>query len=469
METLLSLGLDIGTSTTQLVFSRLHITNRAAAWNAPEIVIADKEVLYRSSIHFTPLRSDSVIDADAIREWVDAEYRSAGMERTQIKTGAVIITGEAARKENAAQVLQALSGYAGEFVVATAGADLESVLAARGAGADRYAAVHNCPLIHMDIGGGTSNFAVFDCETLLDTACLNVGGRLVRLTPDRIVTYISPVLKGLCALKPGDLATETALQPLIDLLVGALEAAAGLRPADTIAPQLITNRMPQLPATGAVLSFSGGVGALLERPEQMSPFAFGDIGVLLARGIFRSNLMQHKVRISPDAIRATVIGAGSHSTQLSGSTILFQNVPLPLRDLPMVCLPQAVTQLAPQQMADAIAAHMARMADESGEQPVALAFDGENNPSFERICTLAEGILTGMLPRIRHGAPLVVLTRADMAKALGHALLCRMKPPQRLVCLDGLSPAPGAYLDIAEPIAGGSALPVVIKTLVLSS
>ena len=51
-----------------------------------------------------------------------------------LRTGAVIITGETARKENANEVLEALSDLAGDFVVATAGPDLESILAARGAG-----------------------------------------------------------------------------------------------------------------------------------------------------------------------------------------------------------------------------------------------------------------------------------------------------------------------------------------------
>ena len=135
METLKSVGIDIGTSTTQLVVSDLTLENRANPFSVPRIAITDKEIVYRSGIHFTPLLSDTVIDARGVRDIVAEEYRRAGLQRDQVQTGAVIITGETARKENAREVLAALSEFAGDFVVATAGPDLESILAARGAGA----------------------------------------------------------------------------------------------------------------------------------------------------------------------------------------------------------------------------------------------------------------------------------------------------------------------------------------------
>ena len=66
-ETLLSVGIDIGTSTTQLILSRLTLANRANPFSVPRIAIEDREVLYRSGIHFTPLLSDTVIDAEGVR------------------------------------------------------------------------------------------------------------------------------------------------------------------------------------------------------------------------------------------------------------------------------------------------------------------------------------------------------------------------------------------------------------------
>ena len=130
-ETLKSVGIDIGTSTTQLVVSKLTLENRANPFSVPRIAITDREIIYRSRIHFTPLLSETVIDAPGVREIVAEEYRRAGLRREEVQTGAVIITGETARKENAREVLNALSEFAGDFVVATAGPDLESILAGR--------------------------------------------------------------------------------------------------------------------------------------------------------------------------------------------------------------------------------------------------------------------------------------------------------------------------------------------------
>ena len=180
-EQLLSVGIDIGTSTTQLVISRLVLENRANPFSVPRVAIAEREVLYRSDIHFTPLKSETVIDADGVRRIVEEEYRKSGFDKRQIGTGAVIITGETARKENAREVLGALSAFAGDFVVATAGPDLESILAARGAGADAYAREHHTDVLNFDIGGGTSNLALYSHGELVRTGCLDVGGRLIKL------------------------------------------------------------------------------------------------------------------------------------------------------------------------------------------------------------------------------------------------------------------------------------------------
>lgn len=201
-ETLLSVGIDLGTTTTQLVFSRLTVRNEGSAFSVPNYTVAAREVLRRSAVHFTPLRSERELDAGAIARIVDAEYAAAGIDRRAVQTGAVIITGETARRENARAVLEALSGYAGDFVVATAGPALESALAGRGAGAADYSQAHACTVVNLDIGGGTTNIARFTNGALTDTACLNVGGRLVKLEPDGRVTLRLARAAAVRALRP---------------------------------------------------------------------------------------------------------------------------------------------------------------------------------------------------------------------------------------------------------------------------
>ena len=177
-EVILSAGIDIGTSTTQLIFSRLTLENQAVSYMAPQIDIVDKEVVYRSPIYFTPLKSAAEIDAEAVKGIVRREYAAAGMSPGEIQTGAVIITGETARKRNANEVLAALSDMAGDFVVATAGPDLESVLSARGAGADTLSKKRRMAVANLDVGGGTSNIALYQNGALRGTCCLDIGGAL---------------------------------------------------------------------------------------------------------------------------------------------------------------------------------------------------------------------------------------------------------------------------------------------------
>ena len=221
-ETLLSAGIDVGTSTTQLVFSRLTLANQAAGFSVPRIGIVEKEVVYQSPIYFTPLLSEETLDAAALRQILEQEYREAGVSPQEVDTGAVIITGETARKENAAQVLASLSGLAGDFVVATAGPDLESIIAGKGAGLDAYSKAHGVTAVNVDIGGGTSNLAVFAQGEAVDTGCMDIGGRLVKIDRDsRRITYIMPKIQQLIAAKGlairvGDVATAEGLRPLAE-------------------------------------------------------------------------------------------------------------------------------------------------------------------------------------------------------------------------------------------------------------
>ena len=66
-EALLSVGLDIGTTSTQMVLSRLTIENKASAFSVPDMQIAERTILYKSPIHFTPLLQGDLVVGEAIR------------------------------------------------------------------------------------------------------------------------------------------------------------------------------------------------------------------------------------------------------------------------------------------------------------------------------------------------------------------------------------------------------------------
>ena len=442
---LLSVGLDVGTTSTQMILSRLFVKNQASSFAVPKMEITDREILYRSPVHFTPLSSGTLVDGAALRKLIEAEYQAAGISRQDVDTGAVIVTGETSRKENAGTVLEELSGIAGDFVVATAGPDLESVLAARGAGAVEKSKGRR--VLHMDIGGGTSNLCLLQDGKILATGCLNVGGRLVKLDSSGVVAYRSPVLEGITALNVGDRPTSPQLRQLADTLTSALEMAAGLRPPTELLYKLLTRETErdwEIPAD-VIPSFSGGVADCIQRDYE--DLQFGDIGPVLGRAIRESKLCRGEYFLGAETIRATVIGAGCHSLQLSGSTVFYQNVDFPLKNIPAVMTENPKTS-------GEVTAALARRE----EDRVFLAIPGYPSPSYDTVKKLANILAEGFGNR-----QILVCMEADCAKALGQCLrLIRKDRP--CVCIDSLFLEGEAWLDVGEPV--GSALPVVIKSLV---
>ena len=453
-DILCSVGLDVGTTTTQLILSELTVENRASGFAVPDMQITRRRIRYKSPVIFTPL-AGSLVDGKAIRAWVDRQYADAGIQKTQVDTGAIIITGETSRKENAAAVLEEVSSFAGEFVVATAGPHLESVLAARGAGADTWSEQTGKTVLHMDIGGGTSNLALIENGVITKTGCLNVGGRLLKLDADRRITYISPVLEGLCPLRPGDTPAEDRLTALCDTLTQALEMAAGLRPRTALLDKLATTEAGNVFCHygNAVISFSGGVADCIE--NEQPPDAFGDIGPLLGRAIRRSLLCRGEYRLGTETIRATVIGAGCHSARLSGSTVFYRGVRLPIKNLPVIPFTAAEqdAENLPQLIAEGLEGQDTAMA--------VLAMPGYRAPSYQQVKALAQRIAQGT-----NGRPVLVCLEQDMAKALGQSLCLLLPGHTPCLCIDRLRLTEGSYLDVGTPV--GPALPVVIKTLILS-
>ncbi|HFI0401986.1 TPA: ethanolamine ammonia-lyase reactivating factor EutA [Streptococcus suis] len=475
-EKILSVGIDIGTATTQLVLSELVVENIASVFTIPRVYITDKRVLYRSEIIFTPIFDNLLIDVESIKEFVRQEYQKAGISKNMIQMGAVIITGETARKDNASQVLEALSGYAGDFVVATAGPDLESIIAGKGAGSFQYSQEHHTSVANIDIGGGTSNISVYREGDLIDTACFDIGGRLVKVDPSsQLITYIAPKLQEIIAkenwqLKVGCQVNRRDLDALISVLVSVLEQSLGLDTNSAYYELLQTNHGLKLDYPIQCVSFSGGVAdAVFQTDRSVSEFHYGDIGILLGKAISQSKIFSDKKVIeSVETIRATVVGAGSHTTEVSGSTITYISKVLPIKNIPVLKLSSQDEQGSQQELAGAIKEKSRWFMLENEVQELALALDGIKSPSFVRVQEYAQAILEGMKDSIDRGIPLLVVVKEDMAKVLGQSLFALLPKDYPFVCIDSVDVQNGDYIDIGNPLVEGSVLPVVVKTLVFS-
>lgn len=472
-EKILSVGIDIGTSTTQVIFSRLTLQNEAGETKVPRISIVDKEVVYQSPLYFTPLQSPTEIDAAKVRDLVQSQYVNAGIKPEDLSTGAVIITGETARKENAEEVVHALAGLAGNFVVATAGPDLESVLSGRGAGTAKYSLDRGVVAVNLDIGGGTTNLSVFMNGKPIDTGCLDIGGRLIRLDPKtKIVEYVAPKIKLLAEsmnifVNPGERISPKDIEQICIRMAQLLEEAVGLRPATSWLEKIATNHNVDLSGiTVDKFTFSGGVADCVYSPENYASGQFGDIGVELGRAIKSTLFFEGDRTMRPlETIRATVVGAGNHSMELSGSTISYTEEDFPLRDLPVIKLDvRKIEDLngLPERMKKQI--DIFRNGAEGQEFAVGMV--GCHNPDFYQIEAIADALCEGYREEIEKGGRLVVILEEDTGKALGQALKRRIPKKCKLICIDSVHVEDGDYVDIGKPVAAGRVLPVVVKTLI---
>lgn len=472
----LSVGIDIGTSTTQLIISRLTIQNKASSFSVPNIVISRKEIIYQSAIIFTPLTNGYRIDYPSIAQFVSEEYLKAGIDKEAVGVGAIIITGESARKENADRVVQTLSQNAGDFVVATAGSDLEGILAAKGAGAGRYSKDKNIPIINLDIGGGTTNLAALDGDQVLDTACFDIGGRLIKMDPESLeITYIAPKIKQLVHLlklnlyEGSTLHSVEQLDPILDVLVRILENSVGIGEKSQFYDLFVTNHEFVKLNTHQIrsVSFSGGVADCMVQADPQKLFAYGDIGFLLGIRLRHSLIFQHKkVVTSQETIRATVIGAGSYSVTISGSTISYTPDALPVRNIPIIYLDLKRVPI------DEIAAQVQSQLElfrVNGElHNAAIYISGLKSPAFDQLQHCARQLAAGAHELIEHDRPLIVITKEDVAKALGHSLFTYLPRKHPYVCIDKVITKHGDYIDIGEPVPHTTVLPVSVKTLLFN-
>ncbi|SFG74713.1 ethanolamine ammonia-lyase reactivating factor EutA [Sporolactobacillus nakayamae] len=474
----LSVGIDIGTSTTQLIISRLTIQNKASLFSVPDIVISKKEIIYQSDIIFTPLLRGYQIDYNGIAQFVRKQYMKAGISKQSIGVGAVIITGETARKENADRVIETLSQDAGDFVVATAGPDLEGILAAKGSGAGNYSFDRKVPIINLDIGGGTTNLAALDGDQVLDTACFDIGGRLIKVDPETLqISYLAPKIQQLVHQLNLDLSEGTVLKsaeglnPIIDVLVQVLENSIGIGEKSDFFDLFITNHhFTQLDA-GQIrsVSFSGGVAECMRHADDAQPFAYGDIGLLLGSRLRHSKIEQYKdVLPAQETIRATVIGAGAYSITVSGSTISYTKDALPVRNLPIIKLTIEKQDPNAPEFTDQLKNRMDIFHTDGERSNVAIYITGLKSPTFHQLQHCARQIVSGAHELLAHHLPLIVITEDDIAKALGHQLAHDLPPGYPYICIDKIKANHGDYVDIGAPVPGTTVLPVSVKTLLFN-
>ena len=472
---ILSVGIDVGTSTTQVVFSKLQMDNAGGYFSVPRVAIVDKEVVYKSEVYMTPLKTDVLIDTEALRDIVAAEFRKAGYRPEDTDSGAVIITGESARKENSDAVLKSLSDFAGDFVVSAAGPDMESLIAGKGSGAWQYSMDHHCRVANLDIGGGTTNVVLFEDGETLARGCLDIGGRLICMNPQGIITKVSPAAAVMAqaagvSVSVGDRCDELKLTAVTRQMAAALNAylGVGTKDIDAILRQIKTPGSSDFPVPEKVQAvfFSGGVADLIYH-ESADTWAYGDIGVLLGRAIRGSRLFTDFQKMEPgETIRATVVGAGTYTTTISGSTITYSDDIFPLKNIPVIKLDEELQEACFAGETEPVIRRIQWVLGQNDAERFILAMPGKRDPGYTEMKRAAAAIRQ-IMDRVQPpGEPILLVIESDIAKAMGQMIRQQPDLKRQVVAIDSIHVEDGEYVDMGKPMMNGMVIPVVVKTLI---
>ncbi|GAA3707295.1 ethanolamine ammonia-lyase reactivating factor EutA [Streptomyces tremellae] len=472
--TLHSVGMDIGSSGTQVVFSELRLRRISEDLTSRYIVVR-RATTYRSPVELTPYASAEHIDAEALGSIIDRAYNAARVHPDRVDTGVVILTGEALRRQNAEAIAGVLAERGGELVTATAGHHMEAMLAAYGSGAAQTSYDKGLRLLNVDIGGGTTKLALVEGGRVLRTAAVHIGGRLQVTDEGARIVRLDPAGRAHAARagfrwELGDTATPEESAKVAETMADTLITALTADPLpDDVAALFLTEPLGPLGRVDGVMVSGGVAEYVYEREERR----FGDLGMPLGHALRRrldTGALPYPLLPAGECIRATALGASEYSVQLSGNTgfITAPDTLLPRRNLqvvkPVYTLGESVDAA---EIADAVRRHLVAL-DVAPEADVALAMGWQGLPSYERVAALARGVRDGLAERTALGRPVYVMLDGDVAMTLGRLLRDELGVSGDILVIDGVSLRDFDYIDIGRRRFPSNTVPVTIKSLIFS-
>jgi ethanolamine utilization protein EutA len=467
-----SVGIDIGSSGTQVIFSLLKLRRRGENLSSRYIVVS-RDSIYRSPVTITPYIDETRIDEHEIGRIVDLAYKEAGLRPEDVDTGAVILTGEAIRRENAKAIADVLADKGGEFVCATAGHNMEALLAAYGSGAALRSYQQDNKILNIDIGGGTTKLAVVEKGKVLETAAIYIGGRLVVVDNNQQIVRLDPGAVYIAeqlgySLQIGSTVSSEQLQNMTDWMAEAILTCVTKRPLDPQFEELfLTPILEKIDGIDGVM-FSGGVAEFVYNREEGD---FGDLGKYLGQSIqtiIEKDRFPGPVLEAGECIRATVVGASEYSVQISGNTNFVSNHGLlPKRNIQVLKPNYEIRgDIDSEQLGEAIKSHFLSFDLVEGEAEVALAFRWLGPPEFERVSAFAKGIELGLSETIKQGKPLFLVLDGDLARTIGTLLKEEFQLSSDVISIDGIVLQDFDFIDIGRQLEPSQTIPVTVKSLI---
>jgi ethanolamine utilization protein EutA len=471
--TLTSVGIDVGTATSQIIFSQL-VLRRLGRELSSRFVVTERDTLYLSPVHFTPYSAGRErIDDQALGCLVDAAYQEAGLLPHDIDTGAIILTGEAIRRDNARAIADLFAAQRGNFVCAMAGHNFEAQLAAHGSGAVAYSAEQQCRVLNVDIGGGTSKLAVAERGRVLGTAAFHVGGRLLATDGAGTITVLEPGGQALAyqagfQWQVGNRVTNAQVERLADHMAQAvLSLVQDEKPTSEFAQLWLTAPLTD-PKNYDAIIFSGGVGEYVYGKESKS---FGDLGAPLGQALqskINNGALLWPLAPARECIRATVMGAAQHTVQVSGNTIhRTDETLLPQKNLQVLRPPVDLAgEIDSAMVTKAIQKHFRAFDLVEGQAEVALVFRWDGPPTALRIAAFCRGLIDGLPDTLKNGQPIYLVFDHDLAGLVGTILRDDFAVENALLCLDGVTLHDFDFIDLGKTLEPSGTVPVTIKSLV---
>jgi len=469
---LLSVGIDIGSSTSHLVFSRLTLNRERSFLNPTNrFMLVDREIIYESEIIFTPLVDRYTIDIESIIRFCEEEYRRAGITPEMVESGAVVVTGETAKKQNAEEIVRRLSSRSGKFVSAAAGPNYESVLGAMGSGIVDLSSKTGRTIMNVDIGGGTSNIAIASRGTVLSTSCIKVGGRLLGIDKDFRIWRIDEPTNFLMQelgmnYKLGNIISEDDARLIAREYGRALLEVMRGPARSRIAKELMMTDNLDFSISVDEYSFSGGIAEIYYGGKD----TYDDIGLFLSEEI-KSLVDELGLQvIEPEnKIRATVIGAGAFTLSVSGSTCYFdKTIDFPLTNIPVLSINVTTENYRRERVEEEVSRAFAKHDLQEGDEVVALYFKDSLYRSYTWLQEFVKAIENALPKTVACRMMVILLFARDIGKMVGLTTRRETSIQHNLMSLDELHLEEGDWIDIGAPLHEGQVFPVTVKSLVFN-
>ncbi|HMA82355.1 MAG TPA: ethanolamine ammonia-lyase reactivating factor EutA [Candidatus Binatia bacterium] len=464
---LTSVGVDIGSSTSHLVFSRLELTLEGSRYR-----VTKREVLNESQILLTPYVDDTRIDVEALEAFVNEQYKNAKIKREEVDTGALILTGVAVRRRNARAIGELFAEEAGKFVAVSAGDGLEATMAAHGSGAVAHSEKIGGVVLNIDIGGGTSKFAICNNGKVQEVSAIDVGARLLAFDNEGAVVRIEEAGRkhaGWAGFSV-ELGQKIPQDNLKKMVAGMIDKLIAMLNPESISEEIKgLLRLPPLAYRGEIdcVMFSGGVSEFIYNRTKSS---FGDLGPLIAEEVHRRMGDLGLLVMEPNArIRATVIGASQYTVQVSGNTVFISpDDAVPVRNIAVVApeFPLDNDEFTKEAVRDAALSALRRLDLLSARQPVAIAFHWDGSATFFRLQAFCGGIAEGLKDILAKGHPLVLVNDGDIGGIVGLHFQEELRLQTPIISIDGIALSDFDFIDIGALIQSSGAVPVVIKSLI---